>query len=217
MRRDGPRLPSGVAKGTFAFVKRLLLLGVLAAVFGIFAYALTREATLASPLIGNRAPAFDVGLFEVDSATGPGADSSVALAELAGRPVVLNFWASWCLSCRDEAIVLESGWQRHGPEVAFVGIAVNDVPDAARAFIQRYGKTYWLGSDADGSVAVDYGLYGVPETFFIGPDGRILARHIGPLSTEDLDQQVAALTRGYVGTATGDRREVTPLDEGGTR
>ncbi|MGH7570718.1 MAG: TlpA family protein disulfide reductase [Gemmatimonadota bacterium] len=198
-------------------MKRFLLLGVLAAVFGIFAYALTREATLASPLIGNRAPAFDVGLFEIDSAAGPGADSSLALAELAGRPVVLNFWASWCLSCRDEAAVLESGWRRHGPEVAFVGIAVNDEPAAARAFIQRYGKTYWLGSDADGSVAVDYGLYGVPETFFLSADGRILARHVGPLSTEDLDQQVAALTRGYVGKATGDRSEVTPLDEGGTR
>jgi cytochrome c biogenesis protein CcmG/thiol:disulfide interchange protein DsbE len=196
------------------FVKRFLLLGVLAAVFGIFAYALTREATLASPLIGRRAPAFDIRLFEVDSVAGPGADSTVALAELAGRPVVLNFWASWCLSCRDEAAVLESGWQRHGPEVAFVGIAVNDEPDAARAFIRRYGKTYWLGSDADGSVAVDYGLYGVPETFFIGPDGRLLARHVGPLTAAELNRQVAALSEGAMGTATGDRREVTPIDEG---
>ncbi len=199
------------------FVKRFLLLGVLAAVFGIFAYALTREATLASPLIGRRAPAFDMRLFEGDSMAGPGADSTLALAELAGRPVVLNFWASWCLSCRDEAAVLESGWQRHGPEVAFVGIAVNDEPDAARGFIRRYGKTYWLGSDADGSVAVDYGLYGVPETFFIGPDGRLLARHVGPLTAAELDRQVAALSAGAMGTATGDRREVTPIDEGGTR
>ncbi|MGH7557035.1 MAG: TlpA family protein disulfide reductase [Gemmatimonadota bacterium] len=198
-------------------MKRFLLLGILVAVFGMFAYALTREATLASPLIGHSAPAFDVRLFDVDSAAGPGADSSLALAELAGRPVVLNFWASWCLSCRDEAAVLEAGWRRYGPQVAFVGIAVNDEPDAARAFIQRYGKTYWLGSDADGSVAVDYGLYGVPETFFIGPDGRILARHVGPLSTAELERQVAALSRGVVGAATGDRERVIPLDEGGAR
>lgn len=198
-------------------MKRTFLLGGLAAVFGIFAYALTREPTLASPLIGRPAPAFDVRLFDVDSAVGVGADSALALAELAGQPVVLNFWASWCLSCRDEAAVLESGWQRYGPEVAFVGIAVNDERVAARSFIERYGKTYWLGEDTDGAVAVDYGLYGVPETFFIGPDGRILARHVGPLMTADLDQKIEAMTRGYVGAATGDRREVTPLDEGGAR
>lgn len=196
-------------------MKRVLLLAGLAAVFAVFAYALTRESTLASPLVGRTAPPFEARLFDPDPAGGFGADGDLALAELAGRPVVLNFWASWCLSCRDEAAVLESGWQRHGPEVAFVGIAVNDEPRAARDFIERYGKTYWLAEDTDGSVAVDYGLYGVPETFFIGPDGRILARHVGPLTALDLERRIEALNRGDVGEATGDRREVTPLEEGG--
>ena len=189
-------------------MKRFLLLGVLVAVFGIFAYALTREATLASPLIGRRAPAFDMRLFEVDSLAGPGADSTLALAELAGRPVVLNFWASWCLSCRDEARVLEAGWQRHGSDVAFVGVAVDDEAAAAQEFIRRYGKTYLLGPDRDGSVALDYGLYGVPETFFIGAEGRILSKHVGPLTAADLERRVAEARAGAVTGESGDRSAV---------
>lgn len=196
-------------------MKRLLLLGVLAAVFAVFAYALTREATLASPLIGRTAPGFSFPLFEpVDAVRVAPAGTEVALADLAGKPVVLNFWASWCLSCRDEAAVLEAGWRRYRPDVVFVGIAVNDEPDAARAFIARYGKTYFLGPDASGSVAVDYGLHGVPETFFVGADGRVLSRHVGPLTVEDLDRAVADLTLGRMGEATGDPEAVTPLDRG---
>lgn len=196
-------------------MKRVFLLGVLAPVFAVFAYALTREATIASPLIGRAAPEFAFPLFE-PVGVGPvaPAGTTVELADLSGKPVVLNFWASWCLSCRDEAAVLEAGWRRYGPGVAFVGIAVNDEPDAARAFIRRYGKTYFLGPDASGSVAVDYGLHGVPETFFIGRDGRVLSRHVGPLTREDLDRQVAGLTAGRTGESTGDPEAVTPLDRG---
>ncbi|HET6343201.1 MAG TPA: redoxin domain-containing protein [Gemmatimonadota bacterium] len=196
-------------------MKRFLLLGVLAAIFAVFAYALTRETTLASPLIGRAAPGFDFPLFgSVGADPMAPAGTKLALSDLAGKPVVLNFWASWCLSCRDEAAVLEAGWRRYGPEVAFVGIAVNDEPDAARAFIARYGKTYFLGPDASGSVAVDYGLHGVPETFFIGTDGRVLSRHVGPLTREDLDRQVAGMTVGRTAESTGDPGAVTPLDRG---
>jgi cytochrome c biogenesis protein CcmG/thiol:disulfide interchange protein DsbE len=196
-------------------VKRFLLLGVVAAVFAVLGYALTRETTLASPLIGRAAPGFEFPLFEPVGA-GPmaPAGTNLALADLAGKPVVLNFWASWCLSCRDEAAVLEAGWRRYGPDVVFVGIAVNDETDAARAFIARYGKTYFLGPDASGSVAVDYGLHGVPETFFIGPDGRVLARHVGPLTPGDLDRAITDMTAGRAGGATGDPEAVTPLDRG---
>jgi len=212
--RGPARLPGGRAEGRFTRVKRFLLLAVLAAVFAVFAYALTRETTLASPLIGRVAPGFEVPLFRPAGDPASPEAPSLALKDLTGRPVVLNFWASWCLSCRDEAAVLEAGWRRYGPDVAFVGIAVNDEPDAARAFIVRYGKTYLLGPDASGSVAVDYGLHGVPETFFIGPDGRVLARHVGPLTPDDLDRAVADMTAGRMGEATGDPEAVTPLDRG---
>lgn len=187
-------------------MKRLLFVLVLGAVVALFAYALTRETTLASPLVGAPAPAFRLPLYA--------ADSTVTLEDFRGRPVVVNFWASWCLSCRDEAAVLEAGWRRHGPEVAFVGVAVNDAPAAARAFIDRYGKTYWLGSDADGSIAVDYGLYGVPETFFVGADGRVLARHVGPLTRGELERRIEEAKAGVVGEAGGSRERVIPLDAG---
>jgi cytochrome c biogenesis protein CcmG/thiol:disulfide interchange protein DsbE len=184
-------------------MKRLIVVLVLAGVVGMFAWALSREQTLASPLVGRAAPDFTMPLYA--------ADSSISLARLRGTPIVLNFWASWCLSCREEARVLEAGWQRYGPEVAFVGIAVNDEADAAKQFIRRYGKTYHLGSDVDGSAAVDYGLYGVPETFFIGRDGTILSRHIGPLTAEDLDQRIAELEAGVPGETRGDPASVQPL------
>jgi cytochrome c biogenesis protein CcmG/thiol:disulfide interchange protein DsbE len=190
-------------------MKRLLIVALLAAVIALFGWALTREPTLASPLVGRAAPTFTIPLY--------GADSIVSLAGLRGRPVVLNFWASWCLSCRDEARVLEAGWQNYGPAVAFVGVAVDDEEGAARAFIQRYGKTYYLGPDVDGSIALDYGLHGVPETFFVGTDGRILARHIGPLTEADLERRIADLRAGEVTGASGDPEATIPLDRGTIR
>lgn len=187
-------------------MKRILVVLVLAGVVAMFAWALSREQSLASPLVGKPAPRFSMPLYA--------ADSTISLEALRGTPIVLNFWASWCLSCRDEARVLEAGWQRHGPGVAFLGIAVNDDDGPARDFIRRYGKTYFLGADVDGSVAVDYGLYGVPETFFIGRDGTILSRHIGPLSEADLEQRIAELEAGTIGEAGGDPSRVVPLTGG---
>ena len=184
-------------------MKRTLVVLVLAGVVALFAWSLSREQTLASPLVGKPAPPFTMPLLA--------ADSTVSLEKLRGTPVVLNFWASWCLSCRDEARVLEAGWQSYGPEVAFVGIAVNDAQDAAIDFIRRYGKTYHLGSDVEGAAAVDYGLYGVPETFFISRDGTILSRHIGPLTTSVLDQRIAELEAGVTSEDTGDPGRAQPL------
>lgn len=187
-------------------MKRLLFVLVLGSVVALFAYALTRDQTLASPLVGKAAPGWEIPLYA--------ADSTLSLAELEGTPVVLNFWASWCLSCRDEARVLEAGWRRHGPGVAFVGVAVDDQPGPARAFIERYGKTYHLGPDRDGSIALDYGLFGVPETFFISPDGRIVSKHIGPVTAAELETRIAEARAGVVSGATGSRDEVERLGGG---
>ena len=187
-------------------MRRFLLLLVLGGVVAMFGYALTREQTIASPLVGKSAPGWEMPLY--------GADSTLSLAELEGTPAVINFWASWCLSCRDEARVLEAGWQRYGPEVAFVGVAVDDRDGDAKAFIERYGKTYHLGPDVDGSIALDYGLYGVPETYFVSADGRILAKHVGPLSTAELERRIADLKAGVVSGATGDEGAVERLPGG---
>lgn len=189
-------------------MKRLAFLVILAAVVGLFAFALTREQTTnESLLIGKPAPAFEIPLFA--------ADSTVSLAKLKGKPVVLNFWASWCLSCRDEARVLEAGWKQFGPEVAFVGVAVSDKDEDAKRFIARYGKTYYLGPDVKGSIALDYGLYGVPETFFISPEGVVLARYVGPLSQGELADRVASLKSGEIVPTGGDPNAVERF--GGSR
>lgn len=188
-------------KGSFVIV-------VLVAVMGLFVYALTHESgdpALASPLVGKPAPTFSMPVFGEP-------DSTVALTGFRGRPVVLNFWASWCLSCRAEARVLEAGWKRHGDEVAFLGVAVSDEEGPAREFIRRHGKTYYLGPDADGTVAVDYGLFGVPETYFIDPEGNVLAKHVGPVSADVLERRIEELKAGEVSfPSSGDPEALTPI------
>ena len=155
----------------------------LAALFGVLAWAVLKPpANLASPLTGKVASDFTFETFD---------GRRITLRQFRGRPVVLNFFASWCLACRDEALVLESGWQTYGPRGAvFMGVAVSDDRDDSIAFIRRHGKTYLLGSDADGSIGLDYGLFGVPETVFISPDGRIVDKAIGPVTPELLAERL---------------------------
>ena len=157
-------------------LKLAIFAGVLA-LLALLAWGVVRPGTNeASPLEGREA--FD---FTVDTFDG----RRIALSHFRGRPVVLNFFASWCLACVDEARILEEAWRSYGPRGAvFVGVAVSDRPDAALEFARRHGKTYLLGLDRNGSIGLDYGLFGVPETVFIGPDGRIAGKTIGPVTPE---------------------------------
>ncbi len=147
------------------------------ALIGLLGWGVLKPPTnLASPLTGRPASDFTLETFD---------GHRVSLAELRGHPVVLNFFASWCLSCRDEALVLEQGWHTYGPRGAvFIGVAVSDEREASIAFIRRYGKTYLLGPDTRGSISLDYGLFGVPETVFISPEGKIVDKTVGPVSAE---------------------------------
>jgi cytochrome c biogenesis protein CcmG, thiol:disulfide interchange protein DsbE len=128
-------------------------------------------------------------------ATAPSATSdTLDLAALRGKPVVLNFWASWCEPCRQEADVLERFAREYGPRgVAFVGVNVWDSPDKARAFLEQYGISYANGTDAAGSAAVDYGLTGLPETYFVDRDGQMVRKFIGPLNERTLRTVVEEL------------------------
>jgi cytochrome c biogenesis protein CcmG, thiol:disulfide interchange protein DsbE len=101
-----------------------------------------------------------------------------------GRPVVLNFWASWCVSCREEARDLETFWQtqRGNTDTLIVGIAIQDTPEAAKEFAAAFGKTYILGIDVDGKASIDYGVTGVPETFFIDRTGVVRHKEAGPVT-----------------------------------
>ncbi len=135
-----------------------------------------------SALIGKEVPAFSLpavpGLVR-DGAPVPGLSS----ADLKGRVTVVNVWASWCGPCRIEhPLLMELATD---PAIRLVGINYKDDPENARRFLGGLGNPYAaVGADTAGRTAIDWGVYGVPETFVVGPDGRIALKHVGPLSEE---------------------------------
>jgi cytochrome c biogenesis protein CcmG/thiol:disulfide interchange protein DsbE len=156
-------------------------------VLGLLAYGFrTDPRSIPSPLVGQPAPGFSLPTF-----TGP----PIALEALRGKVVVLNFWASWCHpACYEEAPVLEQGWRAwRERDVVVIGVNIQDTEDKARAFIADFQLTFPNASDASGKVAIDYGLYGVPETFFIDRRGRIGAKHVGAVTAEVFSTQVERL------------------------
>ena len=132
------------------------------------------------PRVGETAPAFS--LVSIDGRT-------VTSAELAGRPYLLNFWASWCVpACVDEHPVLIEAQQRYGEGITILGVLWRDSPEAARTFLEAYGDGGWEHlSDPGERLAGAWGVLGPPETFLVDADGRVAARHIGPLTAADLD------------------------------
>ena len=138
-----------------------------------------------SPLLGRPAPDFQVN--ELNG------EQKFSLSEFKGIPIVLNFWASWCAECRTEAVILENFFQKYGvnnKQLVMIGIAIQDSPKNAKAFARHFGKTYLLGLDDDaGNIALDYGIYGVPETFFIDPEGIIFYKIIGMVTKELMEQK----------------------------
>jgi len=108
-----------------------------------------------------------------------------------GRPVVLNLWASWCPPCRAEMPAINTSSQRHR-DVAFVGVAVNDDVEKARAFADEIGIEYVIGFD-DGSVDDAYPVLGLPATFYIDSNGTLVKTHVGPVTIDSLDDDIAEL------------------------
>ncbi len=107
----------------------------------------------------------------------------VTFSSLRGKPVVINFWASWCPPCRDEAPILEKVWRSYQDRgVAFIGVDIQDTEEAAQAYIQEFGITYPNGLDIDGRITIDYGVSGIPVTFFINREGVIISRWVGAVN-----------------------------------
>lgn len=131
-----------------------------------------------SPLIGKPAPVFK--LRDLD-------DRVVDLQQFAGRPVVLNFWATWCVPCVAEHGTFRQAAARYGSRVSFLGVVYQDEAPAIRAFLQRYGNWGPTLLDPDVSVAIAYGVYGVPETFVIDPRGKIAKKFTGEVDGRELD------------------------------
>ena len=106
--------------------------------------------------------------------------------EIGDRPILVDFWGSWCVPCRREAPVLETVWRQYQDRVLFVGVAVFDTDSRARDFLREFGVTYPSGPDPRGAIAIEYGLTGVPEKHFIDRGGRVVRKFVGPLSEERL-------------------------------
>ncbi len=142
-----------------------------------------------SPLTGEPAPAFTLPAL--------GGGREVASAGFQGRVWVVNFWASWCVPCREEAPYLESFYRRHADEgVGMVGIVYNDVEDEALAFREELGLTYPQVMDPRGRTASDFGVFGVPETFVVDERGVVMASLIGAIGPDSLDDVLASIRRG---------------------
>jgi cytochrome c biogenesis protein CcmG, thiol:disulfide interchange protein DsbE len=140
-------------------------------------------AALQSPLVANAAP--NVVLHPL------GNGSALDLASLKGRPVVVNFWASWCVPCVQEHQALTDA-ARANPGVTFVGVVYEDTEDNARAFLSERGSAYTSYLDPDGKAAIAFGIYGVPESYFINPQGMVTSKFVGPLDPQTLNERLDA-------------------------
>ena len=119
---------------------------------------------------------------------------SVSLSEMRGKIVLVDFWASWCPPCRQEAAALEEVYREYaGPEVEFIGVNIWDLEANATTYVKEFGLTYPSGVDTDGVIAIDYGVRGIPEKFFIGRDGVIRQKFVGPMSADTLRQTLDRL------------------------
>jgi cytochrome c biogenesis protein CcmG, thiol:disulfide interchange protein DsbE len=124
-------------------------------------------------------------------------DGNGSLADYRGRWVLVNFWASWCIPCREEAPALESFQRRHGNAgFTVLGIDSRDLSGDGRAFVRRFGLTYPQLRDGNGDAAHDFGTTGVPENFLVDPQGKVRLLVRGPVSEEYLDREVAPLLPG---------------------
>jgi len=174
-------------------VNRFVLpLAIFVLMVGLLGYGLRLDPKkVPSPLIDKTAPAFSLAMLE-DPAR------ELSTADLMGQVWVLNVWASWCVSCRAEHEVITSLARQN--LVTVVGLNYKDESADATRWLGKYGNPYAVSViDRDGRVGLDWGVYGVPETFVIGADGQIKYKHIGPVTHESLQQKVLPVIRELLG------------------
>ena len=168
----------------------LIPIGLLGALVAFFFVGLGRDKeTLPSPLIGKPAPVFSLPRLDDPSRT-------VGTSEFAGRPYVVNVWATWCVGCRQEHEALLAIAGRG--EVPIVGLNWKDDRDLAQRWLRELGNPYVVNAfDEEGRVAIDWGVYGAPETFLVDGSGNVIYKHIAPITVEVWEREfVPRLTAG---------------------
>lgn len=174
--------------------RRILIFCVVSLLnVGLVALILTQLLTpaphvVSDPLIGHPAPNFSLAMLRPDTGK-----SALSLSNFKGKPVVLNFWASWCAPCKEEAPLLENTWkqaQARGKDVVILGIDFQDSNNASMSFLQLYSITYPSALDADGSVASTYGVTSLPQTIFINRNGMVTSREPQELTAQVLSNNL---------------------------
>jgi len=212
MRTDDPTVKPSRA-GPIRWALRALATSVPVLFIGLLVYGITAQSpnkTIDEALSHGQtpfAPSFRLAVLQRGSLgailepklAGVLGGSSLALGQLHGTPVVLNFWASWCVPCQEEAPTLERAWrQARRRGVLFLGLDMQDVTTDADGFIHHYAIDYLNIRDPTNEVARTYGVTGVPETFFIGSQGQIVGHVIGVSSTEQLRTGIGTALAGRV-------------------
>jgi cytochrome c biogenesis protein CcmG/thiol:disulfide interchange protein DsbE len=171
------------------WLKVILVLAATAAFLGLLAYGFSTDPrAVPSVLTGKPAPDFTLTLFD---------GQTVRLADFRGKVIFLNFWASWCPPCRAEARLLEEAWQRYKrQDVVFLGVDIQDTEEAGREFLREFGVTYMNGRDPKNRISIDYGVYGIPETYFIDREGRITHKHVGALGWQTIAEKLDEAGQG---------------------
>jgi cytochrome c biogenesis protein CcmG, thiol:disulfide interchange protein DsbE len=170
--------------------KKLLIPLASLPLIALLAYGfLTDPKAIPSPLVQKAAPEFRLAAYDA---------GELRLSGLRGTPIVLNFWASWCYpACYEEAPLLEAIWRQYKEQgLMVVGVDIQDKEANAREFMRRFSFTFPNAPDPGSKVSIDYGVYGVPETFFIDRQGRIAYKHVGALPPALLEAQVQTLLKG---------------------
>jgi len=163
---------------------------------GLLALLLTQLLTPAThsvsdPLIGHPAPNFSLVMLHSDSGK-----SALSLSNFKGKPIILNFWASWCQPCKEELPLLENAWkqmQAQKKDIVFLGIDFQESSSDATSFLQQYGITYLIGLDANGSIASKYEVTSLPQTIFIDRDGTVTSREPQELTAQELSRNLQSI------------------------
>ena len=161
----------------------IVTFAVLLALLGVLAWGLRKVQ--AGPVESGMAPDFTITAFD---------GRTVTLSELRGQVVIINFWASWCPPCREEAAYLEQTWRKYQDKgVIFIGVDWVDTEKEALAYMAEFDLTYFNGPDVGTRIAQDYNIQGVPETFYVAKNGELRGVHIGPLKSPELDEKIEEL------------------------